>query len=312
MPDKIVRSLFRVMGVGAVFSIVLALGACTEKKQSSDMPTEPGSAVVSEQSSGGPHPEGRIIVPAVTRGKEEILLVYKHTEHGYLESNGFDTLVFRFSSLPGGWLTGAIVSGRMLDGERDLAAFHFSRAADEIYVTEDSYYDEEPASADPSVTIVPDGSGLVIKGRDFSRTLSLPGDGSLNVVSASGTVTERWVGMRDAPDSGSTISRSGEVTAKGIFSFPAASQAKYVERKTGDTEGAEDLTCSMWFDKEGSWRFRIEAVEPVCEGYASGLAEALSGGKALENLALIEAVLGMDASIRPVLALAAASGKTGK
>ncbi|HWP69292.1 MAG TPA: hypothetical protein VN437_08315, partial [Rectinemataceae bacterium] len=69
-----------------------------------------------------------------------------------------------------------------------------------------------------------------------------------------------------------------------------------------DSKGAEDLQLSLWIDDKGDDRFRTESVAPINEVYASGLKDSLGGSQGLQNLALVDLVLGKARNIRPVLA----------
>lgn len=243
-----------------------------------------------------PHVEKALELPAIERGKEGILIAYRHTGFGFVEANGFDTLIYRFQALPGGWLEGAIVYERKLGGEKEIRRYGFSYAGDEVIVTESS-----EGITKEIARIKTSKDAQEIHGT-AERIVSRGSGGSLVVRSLSGDYVEEYMMPAGGKEKKSLISRSGAVEVEGNYVFPGKGMVVYGERRTGDSKGAEDLQLSLWIDDRSDDRFRTESVVPINEVYASGLKESLGGDRGLQNLALVDLVLGKTRNIRPVLA----------
>ena len=243
-----------------------------------------------------PAVEKALEMPAIQRAGEAVLVAYRHTGFGFSESNGFDTLIYRFARLPGSWLDGAVVYERRLGGEKEVCRYTFSYAGDEVIVAESS-----ENAAKEIARIKTSQEGLEISG-ETGRVVARGSGGSLLVRSISGDYSEEYMMPAEGDRKKSLISRSGIVEAEGDYAFPAAGKIEYKERRSGDTTGAEDLQLSLWIDGKGECRFRTEGVTPINEVYAAGLREALAGGRGLLNLALVDLVLGNTRNIRPALA----------
>lgn len=253
-----------------------------------------------------PHVEAPLTLPAIEREKEGILLAYRHTQSGFLETNGFDTLIYRFLTLPGGWLSGAVVSERRLEGEKTVASYQFSYAGDAIMVSEST----SEKAKDP-ITIVTSPGELVISGA-AERILLLSDEGNLTIKSRSGEYREEYMVGPKNKGKTVTISRSGVAESEGHYEFPGKGKVVYTERKIKDATGAEELMVSLWVDEKDDFRFSTEGIVPYNEVYTSGLKQALTGDHALINLALVDLVLGKGRNIRPVLAYAISGKGTSK
>ncbi len=245
---------------------------------------------------GVPAVEKALELPAIQRGGEGILVAYRHSGFGFAEANGFDTLIYRFTRLPGGWLDGAVVHERRLEGEKEIGRYAFSYAGDEVVVTESS-----EKAAEEIARIKTSREGLEIRGQ-AERSVLRGSEGSLIIRSISGDYSEEYMMLAVENRKKSLISRSGIVEAEGTYAFPTTGKTEYRERRAGDTTGAEDLQLSLWIDKKGDCRFRTEGVAPINEVYAAGLKEALAGDRGLLNLALVDLVLGNTRNIRAALA----------
>lgn len=243
-----------------------------------------------------PHVEKALELPAIERGKEGILIAYRHTGFGFVDANGFDTLIYRFQALPGGWLEGAIVSERRLGGDKEIRRYGFSYAGDEVIVTESSEGSTKEIARMKTSKDVQEIHGTA------ERIVSRGSEGSLIVRSLSGDYSEEYMMPAGGKEKKSLISRSGAVEVEGSYAFPGKGMAVYRERRAGDSKGAEDLQLSLWIDDKGDDRFRTESVVPLNEVYASGLKESLGGDQGLQNLALVDLLLGKTRNIRPVLA----------
>jgi len=278
-------------------------GSCTGKtkgKAQGGTGTNGTVKVLEGKSSGAdiPYPEKALELPAVEKGSQGILVVYRHTGFGFIDAKGFDTLVYRFQALPGGWLEGAIVYERRLEGEKEILRYDFNYAGDEVIVTESSEGATKEIARMKTVNGAQEIHGMA------ERIISRGSGGSLVVGSPSGGYVEEYMMPVEGRGRESHISRAGTIEDKGSYGFLGKGRVVYTERSVKDTSGAEELQLSMWIDGKGDYRFRTEGVVPINEVYASGLKESLGGDNGLQNLALIDLVLGKTRNIRPVLAYA--------
>ena len=194
---------------------------------------------------GVPAVEKALELPAIQRGGEGILVAYRHTGFGFAEANGFDTVIYRFTRLPGGWLDGAVVYERRLEGEKEIDRYTFSYVGDEVVVAESS-----EKTAKEIARIKTSREGLEIRG-ETERIVVRGSEGSLVVRSISGDYSEEYMMPAGENREKSLISRSGIVEAEGNYAFPATGKTEYRERRAGDTTGAEDLQLSLWIDGKG-------------------------------------------------------------
>jgi hypothetical protein len=292
-------AMFIALSLLAISFFYSCTGKANGKAQSS---TGTGGTVkVPEVKSAGadiPYPEKALELPAIEKGNQGILVVYRHTGFGFVDAKGFDTLVYRFQALPGGWLEGAIAYERRLEGEKEILRYDFNYAGDEVIVTESSGGATKEIARMKTVNDVQEMHGTA------ERILSRGSGGSLVVGSPSGGYIEEYMMPVEGKGRKSLISRSGAVEATGSYGFPDKGRVVYRERSAKDSTGAEELQISVWIDEKSDYRFRTEGVVPINEVYASGLKEFLRGDNDLKNLALIDLVLGKTRNIRPVLAYA--------
>ncbi len=244
-----------------------------------------------------PRPEAAASLPAIRGGADEALLVYRFTDHRFLQAYGYDTLVYRFLTLPGGWISGAIVSERGLGGEKDVAAWNFPRAGSTTYLHEKPFTQSSGASPMDA----PRRAALDIKDgiarldeRGVIRSYSRQADGSLRV----------W-GAEPGDPPGSVSGYTIADWSRGEYAPGGRNPVTYKAPVDGDAEGQASLEASVWAEKEGVLRYRVEGIEAICEVYASGLVPIMKGERGLENLAIIEAVTGTAKPLRPLLEVAA-------
>ncbi len=299
----------RMAGVSLTVLVLAGFVACTGKTKIVEVPAN--TTVASGKPSGTlseiPHVEAPVGMPALTKGTEGVLLAYRHTGIGFVEANGYDTLIFRFLTLPGGWLSGCVVSERRLEGEKEVGRYSFSYAGNEIMVSGQT--GNEPASGLVPFSISP---GKVIVGKPASRVILLDNADTLTFQSPAGDYTESFMAGSSNAEKRIMITRAGAVESEGKFEYPEKGKIVAFIRDKKDTTGAEEVRITLFVDEKNDYRFRTEGVEPVNEVYASGLQDMLTGDHALENLALIDYVLGKGRDIRPVLAYAVSQRKSGK
>lgn len=247
---------------------------------------------------GAPRVEQALVIPAVQKGAEGLLVVYRHSQFGYAEIYGFDTFIYRFLFLPGGWLDTVTVYERRLEGEKMKARYSFAYVGDEVIVTESS---PEGAREKARVFLGPRETRLEgSQGRFVFREEQ----GNLFVESFGGARREKYALSGGAGTMLCSISKVGAAEAEGRYDIPEKGRVVYVEKQLKDSSGAAATTISLWRSQEGEYRFRTEGVVPLNEVYAVGLLDAFAGEKGLQNMTLVDLVLGPEQNIRPVLAYA--------
>lgn len=295
--------------IGLAVLMLAGLVACSGKTKvvevaaSTTVPAGKSTEITSEI----PHVEAPVGMPALKKGTEGVLIAYRHTGIGFVDANGYDTLIFRFLTLPGGWLSGCVVSERRLEGEKEVGRYSFSYAGNEIMVSGQT--GNEPASSPVPFATSP---GKVIVGKPASQVILLDNADTLTFQAPSGDYSESFMAGTANAEKKILVTRGGAVESEGKFENPEKGKIVAVLRDKKDTTGAEEVTTTLYVDEKGDYRFRTEGVEPINEVYAAGLQEMLSGEHALENLALIDYVLGKGRNIRPVLAYAISQRKSGK
>lgn len=279
---------------------VLTAASCGSK--SAETRAAPAAAEAAELQ---PSPEREILLPAVAKGSEDALVVYRHTHPGYMETHGYDTLVYRLITLGGEALSGVVVSARGLGGETELFRASVSYAGDSVILsglpTEPRMrqFFRNPASGavesgpSESISLSPDGSTV-----RFDR--AIPGTAQR----FSQTYRRKNGGIEASLSVDGGIVRVGD-------SIPAAKEYPGADflfrlRKPGDDAGIEDSNAAFWTEND-IIRCRIEGVEPMGDLYAEGLSSLLKGDGGIMNLALIDALFDRDEGIRAVLVYAMGS-----
>jgi len=293
---------FRLFNAAALLLLagVLSVGSC---KGRAGGEAESAKTAIRESSGEAleraPTVEAQLVLPAVERGKAGLLIAYRDTRFGFADSEGFDTLIYRVSLSPNGWLDGASVYERRIDGEKGRASYTFSYAGESIIVAQT----REGASMEiAKVAVIP--RKVEVRGT-VERIVAREAGGGISFASMSGDYQERFLvpGYRKEGTK-LLVSRNGVVEAEGRFDFSKKGRVVFMERNVRDLTGAEETTISLWIDENGDYRFRTEGVAPVNEVYASGLEKALSGDQGFLNLVLLDIVLGRERNIRPILAYA--------
>jgi len=261
-----------------------------------------GTGLARASAPDAPAAEASIVLPGIERRVGEVLIVYRHTQFGFMETHGFDTVVHRFSLLPGGWIDGAAVYERRMEGERLVANYGFSHAGDYIYVSRSS------AGESAEFASIRLGAGGLELGGARQSLVSRGPDGGIRISSLTGEYLEEYRAAGKGGGIEYAISRAGVVESTGRSEIPAQGRLVFTDRRTGDEHGAEDRTVSLWREGKDDYRFRTESVIPVNEVFASGLEEALGGEKGMQNFVLVDLVLGRERNMRPVLAYALFSG----
>ncbi len=253
--------------------------------------------------SDAPKVEAALTIPAIEKGSEGLLIVYRETRFGYVESYGADTFIYRFTFLPGGWIDGVTLNERRVDGETSVARYSFSYAGNEIQIFESAGKESTELS---TVVLSPDR--MELKGRG-EGTVSLQSDGRLIFASSSGNHKEEYRLTGKKEDMKCIVSQGDFVEAEGLYAVPKKGRIVYTERETQDTTGAEATTIELWVDGKNDYRFRTDGIVPINEVYISGLKDTLASDKGLQNLVLIGLVLGESRNIKPVLAYALSESK---
>lgn len=221
-------------------------------------------------------PEASRVLPAVKRVGQQIIVVYRYTDHRHLDAHGFDTIVYRFGFMPGGRIGWADVEERRMGGDMKVESWDFPRAGSWIAVSRKGFRRTDrqdglvaEMESTPSRVSVKEGS--------LSRFLEFNPDGSLPLPVEGG---------------------------RGKFTYPSRNEAEYLEKRPEDPEGMYSLECTIRREAEDVFRYRADGYEAICEVYAEGLLTVLGKEAALESVALMEMVMGSDKPTRPLFAYA--------
>lgn len=278
---------------------------CSNKKQEQvnnqetipQQPTEAGKTLAENKASpstdAAPHVEDPIVLPGIVAGTNEVLIVYKDTRFGILESQGYDTTIYRFHLLPGGWLDGAMVYKRDLTGEVPIARYDFSRAGKEILVSKST---ADKAAVQATFNVEPEK--IAING-DVTRMLALNGKNTLQISPGDDSYVEEYRRGSKQFSGTLTIKRNGNIERDAKWASKSGTQFQLKEQ-------AEDgFTVELWLDPaKDETRFRTDKMEGINEVYAKRLASCLESEHGFEDFALIDYVLGGSINnIRPAMAL---------
>lgn len=244
-----------------------------------------------------PRPEAAASLPEIRGRADEALLVYRFTDHRFMEAYGYDTLVYRFLTSPGGWISGAVVSERGLGGEKDVAAWNFPRAGDTTYLQERQFM----RSAATGSGTVPRSASLVT-GNGSARLTE--GETVRTYLRRDGKALEVH-GSEPGDEPGSISGYHVADWAEGSYRYPSRGVAAYRAPLAEAPEGPDMLEATVWSEKDGVFRYRADGIEPICEVYASGLPAVLAGERAIENIAIMETVTGTAKPLRPLFEVAA-------
>jgi hypothetical protein len=308
--SRVINVFLLLICVGVGGSMLLS---CSGKKpeQVSDQGTVPQQTVTvetktvdnktSQSTDAAPHIENPIVLPGIEAGTNEVLVVYKDTRFGILESQGYDTTVYRFHLLPGGWIDGAMVYRRDLTGEVPIARYDFSRAGKETLISKST---ADKSTVQATFDVEPEK--IAITG-DVTRVLTLNGKNTLQISPGDDSYVEEYR-RGDQQYSGSvTIARNGVIERDAKWTSKSGTQFLLKEQ-------AEDgFTVEFWLDSaKDETRFRTDNMEGINEVYSKRLASILEGEHGFENFALIDYVLGGSINnMRPAMALLLLSGANG-
>lgn len=277
---------------------------CSNKKQEQvnsqeiipQQPTDAGKIPAENKASpsfdAAPHVENPIVLPEIVAGTNEVLIVYKDTRFGILESQGYDTIIYRFHLLPGGWLDGAMVYKRDLTGEVPIARYDFSRAGEEILVSKST---ADKGAVQATFDVEPEK--IAIHG-DVTRVIALNSKNTLQISPGDDSYAEEYRRGNQQFSGTLTIKRNGNTERDAKWASKSGTQFQLKEQ-------AEDgFTVELWLDPaKDEARFRTDNMEGINEVYAKRLASCLESEHGLENFALIDYVLGGSINnIRPAMA----------
>lgn len=290
-------------GIAALFMLASCKQAKVTEKPLQSVPLQPVSQPKASEAEA-PHPEAASTMPAVERKNESILLVYKHTEFGYVDSYGFDTYVFRLLADPAGQISGGIVYHRTSDGEVEAIHYNVIRSGSTITLAA-SEADKKSWSA----TLDLKDSSIDVSGQ---KKLFAKLDKTLVFASPDGSYSESYSVDQAAPEMPSEIKKGSSILEKGKWTFPEPNRAVYIQTKPEDTANTEGFQISLWREENGDLRFRTEGPAPINEVYVSGLSPVLASDHALANAVLLDLMLGESRYLRPIYAYVISRRGSGK
>ena len=268
--------------------------------------TSEGNALPSEKTGSTarkPDLAAAIEIPAIEKKPSSCVVAYRVDGHRFLESEGWNTEVYRFSTWPNGYMGGATVSRRGLYGEREVSWYSTAPLGSETLVTGAALNEYGGKSDDEArFTYRVDGESVEVSGGGGLARYTRAADGSLKIEKDPGgySIEEEW-----SADGSSRILRNGELIASGRVVVEGPGRYRYLQRRVTDPEGHDELEYDIW-EKGDRLDLSVGSVEPLATMYIEGLFALLSGGRTLENLAFVDRVLGLDRRLSPILAIASA------
>lgn len=256
----------------------------------SAVPGVEGGSAAAGNSDGGTDP-----ILGLDLGTSDVLVAWKVDHPGFLEANGWDTTTWRARLGVDGRIV-SIEEAELRDGAEKTMRSYSIVSEPEGLAIRHATSGGEPAGF-RRLARAPDSS-LVLTGGDGPTLYRRGASGALDKEWSLGKtkVTERW---DPAGTGSSTIRWDGKPNSSGGFGS-AGSSPFYVERRAEDSEGMDELG---WTASPGTGKcYSIAAAEPIALFRALGLERAIAGRALLENLAIIEAVLGLDRRMTPLLA----------
>jgi hypothetical protein len=245
---------------------------------------------------------------------DEISLVVRPTQFDFAAQAGWETLLYRFMKGPVGRIVSAEVYERGSGSTRIRASYSFDGSGDSgIAIRRGT----PVAGIDAEMPILSrlrsTGSQARLSG-SMERIIASGEEGVLEFSSPEpGQYRERYDPISGA---GSMAEREGTELWKGRYFLdqgtPAELRGRYILRPAGEDQGlpmgmgAADTVTGFAKDADGMWIWRTEGPEPIQEGIIVGLQRALDASMTvrLENIALMDFVLGPNNGLRPLLALA--------
>jgi len=289
-----------------MMAMVLMVVSC-KKAKVVEKPLEGGTDKTAAQEIAampGPRPEAGANLPEIKKQNENILIVYKHTNPGYAEAYGFDTLILRALTDGSGMIVGGTLYQRTASGEREFAQFNASISGDTISLAASSS-EQKPRS----YTIKTKADRVEVSGaRDVVATLNK----SLVFSSPDGSYKEIYSIDSSKENLLSEIQKANVTLEKGSWTYPENGKAVYNQTKPEDTQNIEGFQITLWYQDKGDYRFATEGPEPLNEVYASGFAEALAGDYGLVNAVMLDLMLSESTYLRPIYAFAISRKGLGK
>ncbi len=234
-----------------------------------------------------------IAVPPVELGNDDVVIMYKHDHHAYLEVYGFDTEVFRFRKNAEGKLRDVSVGKRLMDGEVAMDGIEFLHMEAGIKLRSVFH-----GKGESDCLIEGSGHSLKAVGKDFSYSYFAPDGQGMRIERRHGqrVYVEEWNRGGDC-----LVSDTKGPGATGRFEGAWPRPGRYIERPADDPSGGGD-TEYEFFDIEGGIKFRSSSAEPLGEGAVLNLGKAFPNGLDLETVAILDIVLGEGRRITPLLA----------
>lgn len=247
------------------------------------------------------------VFPPIDRGEASLIIALRHTSSGWKEAYGFDTLVYRFFGDPREGFSAAWVGELHPDGERTVLEYRFSTVEEvtQVFVRE---FEASGFGAEKLEWTFSTENNLVQASGPVSRTVGIDAQGRVSFASPQGRYIESYpYGPNLAQADRETVKKTQEGTllAEGKFLPPwsigeePSSRLRYVERKSWDKMGIESTEANYW-NESGKVFFRVEGVEPLAEGFLQGFPALSADPYWLRCLALVDAIAGEPAILRPV------------
>lgn len=256
-----------------------------------------------------------ILATGISNSEKEMNIVIRPTGFDIASQAGWESRLYRFAKGSDGRLVSAEVTERGTAGTQLVARYAFEANGGEGIAIRGGKADSGSGGRMPLVASLRTAAQQARLSGSMERIVAIGEGGALEFSSPEpGQYRERYESTGGA---GAIALREGAELWKGVYLLDqGASEAvrgRYVQRPSGEDEGlpmgmgAADIVTGFMKDAEGTLMFRTEGPEPFQEGVIAGLSWLHPAGKTvlLENIALVDYVLGPNNGLRPLLALPA-------
>ncbi len=310
-------------GKGMVSSMVSSTVGSTEEPQAVEARSGNGAGT---GEGGGLENLTSLLEKDISINDNEILIVIRPTQFDFAVQSGWEFRVWKCAAASDGRLVSAEMFERGPGGTKSVARYAFeSTGKDEIAVLGGKESMGEGIGM-PAIARLRSAGGLVRLSGSVERLVAFGKKGKLDFSAPDpGQYTESYEAVPASALAERKEIRGGSASARreekelwaGRYLLDESSaeslRGRFVLRPAGEDEGmlmglgAADVVTTFRKSADGIWMFRTEGPEPVQEGLLVDLQKAMDVAEQtrIENIALIDFVLGANNGLRPLLALAA-------
>ena len=310
-------------GRGMVSGMVSSTAGSAEELQAVEARSGNGAGTVE---GGGLEDLISLLASDISIKENEISIIIRPTQFDFADHNGWESRVWKFAAASDGRLSSAEMFERGPGGTKSVASYRFeSSGKNEIAVLGGKESTDEGIGM-PAIARLRSAEGFVRLSGSVERLIAFGKKGALDFSAPDpGQYSESYETVPDSDLAERREIRGGSASAlregkelwAGRYLLDESSaeslRGRFVQRPAGEDEGmlmgmgAADVVTTFRKSADGMWIFRTEGPEPVQEGILIDLQKAMDVVEQIrmENIALIDFVLGPNNGLRPLLALAA-------